>query len=67
MSDAFTYNGLGAATPNRNQSSSDMYNDGNKEKLFKQRGSTEYYMMDPTNPEFIGANGNTGLQSYVTA
>jgi len=41
---------------------------GNQETLFKQRGSADYYKMDYLAPEFIGmSNGNTGLQSYVSA
>jgi len=63
MSDAFTYNGFGAATPGRNQSTLDLYQDGApKESLFEQRGSADYYKMDPMAPEFIGcAKQNSGL------
>lgn len=63
MSDAFSYNGIGAATPGRNQSTVDIYVDGApKEKLFEQRGNADYYKMDPLAPDFIGcANKNRGL------
>lgn len=44
MSDAFTYNGLGAGTPKKNDRSLDK--DGNNEALFKQRASADYYKMD---------------------
>ena len=44
MSDAFTYNGFGAATPGRNHSTFDLYQEGApKETWFEQRGNAEYY------------------------